>query len=310
MQRKNSFFRDESAYLGIRKILKKLGKHYLPSEAQVNLYRKWTQEWHFSHESIEAAVELTAKGDPNLGYLDGILNGLRQEYGDGASVTPEFIRRSAVRTEGFREVIKELGTGEINPRTLQVYDQMTALYPQKVILLAARECSHSGKDISDILKLLQSWKEKGLESPEEVERYVQAFHDQTVFIRKLHSIWGTEESRISKSDRSMVSKWMNEYGFSKEMILATAELASGAKQPMTYLNKILTDYKEQGVTTPEQAAMARNKSKADGRRKDGRILPAQDFEQRDYSEVPEEMIQDLAREMEAFMKENGGESDA
>ena len=61
------FSRDEQAYNGMKKILKQMGKKYLPSEAQVKLYLKWTREWHFSHEAIEAALDLTAKGDPSPG---------------------------------------------------------------------------------------------------------------------------------------------------------------------------------------------------------------------------------------------------
>ena len=303
------FSRDEQAYNGMRRILKKMGKKYLPSEAQVSLYRKWTREWHFSHEAIEAAVELTAKGDPSPGYLDGILNSLRQENGDGAKLTPEAVRRAPLRAEGLKEVLKELGRGEVSQRNLQLYDQMLSLYPQEVILIAARECGHNRKDTGDILKLLQSWKEKGLTSLKEVEAYVSAFHDQTALIRELHGIWGTDESRIGKADRSLVYKWENEFGFSRELILAAAKYAAEAKQPMAYLDRILADYHEKGISTPEQAEQERVKAGSAGK-KTGRTSPAQDFEQRDYSGVQEEMIGELAREMKAFKEENGGESDA
>ena len=304
------FSRDEAAYSGIKKILKKMGKRYLPSEAQVALYRKWTREWGFSHESIEAALELTAKGDPSPGYLDGILNSLRQEYGSGEGLTPEKIRLSSNRSDGLKEVLKELGKGEINQRNLQLYDRMTELYPREVIMIAARECGHSGSDAGDILKLLQSWKEKGLDSLKDVQGYVQAFHDQNALIRELRKIWGADERKAGKADRSLVSRWENELGFSRELILAAAPYAAEAKQPMAYLDKILADYREKGITTPEAARKEHEKAKPDTRKNTGKVLPAQNFEQRDYSDVPDEMMKDLAREMEAFRQENGGKSDA
>ena len=95
----------------------------------------------------EAAVDLTAKGDPSLAYLDGILNSLMQENGNPSGMTAETIRESTRKADGLREVLKELGRGDVNPRSLQLYDEMTALYPQKVILTAARECGHNGKDL-------------------------------------------------------------------------------------------------------------------------------------------------------------------
>ena len=52
------------------------------------------------------------------------------------------------------------------------------------------------------------------------------------------------------------------------------------------------------------------KHPAGGKANSGRVMPAQDFVQRDYNNVPDEMMQDLADEVRAFMKDNGGESDA
>ena len=304
------FSRDGQAYTGIRKILKKMGKRYLPSEAQVSLYRKWTKDWGFSPEAIEAALELTAKGDPSLGYLDGILNSLRQENPDAGEMTADNVRDSTKRTEGLREVLKELGKGDVNARNLQLYGEMAELYPQEVILTAARECGHNGKDTGEVLKLLQAWKEKGLSTPKEVKAYVQSFHDQTALIRELRKIWGTDENRIGKTDRSLLSKWENEMGFGREMILAAAVYAAEAKQPMAYLDKILTDYKDKGIRTPEEAKQDHQGRKGTNASRSGKVLPAQDFAQRDYSGVQDEMMKSLAKEMEAFKHENGGKSDA
>ena len=304
------FTRDEQAYAGIRKILKKMGKRYLPSEAQVNLYRKWTREWEFSHDAIEAALELTAKGDPSIGYLDGILSSLRQENPGAGEMTADNVRDSAKRTDGLREVLKELGRGEVNARNLQLYGQMTELYPQEVILTAARECGHNGKDTGEVLKLLQAWKEKGLSTPKEVKDYVKSFHDQTALIRELRRIWGTDENRIGKTDRSLLAKWENEMGFSREMILASAPYAAEAKAPMAYMDKILADFMEKGIRTPEQARKDHEERKGTNAPRTGKVLPAQDFAQRDYSGVQDEMMKSLAKEMEAFKHGNGGKSDA
>ena len=301
------FSRDEQAVAGIREILKMLGKKYAPSEAQVNLYRKWTRDWGFSHEAVKAAVELTAKGDPSLGYLDGILNSLKQE----SAITPSMIRDSSLKAENYREVLKELGKGEVSQKNLKVYDQMLEIYPQDVILIAARECGHSGKDADDTLKLLQSWKEKGLDTINEVEGYVQAFHDQTTLARQLKKAWGTDETRISKTDRSLIQKWENELGFGRDVILEAARYASEAKQPMSYLDRILTDYQAKGITTPEQVRLEHIQKKpapsAAGKRSK---VNAQEYEQRDYREVQEQMLEEQNRRILERLHADGGTSDA
>ena len=226
------------------------------------------------------------------------------------ATTPDGIRQSSRKAEGFREILRELGKGDVSARNLQMYDYMLDLYPQGIILIAARECGQNGKDISDILKLLQAWKEKGLEEQREVENYVNTFHEQTVLIRKLKNLWGTDETRIGKTDRGLIAKWTNEFGFSPEAITAAAPYAAEAKQPMTYLDKILSDYSGEGILTPEQIRQAHEKYKAGNKGKAQKIMPAQNFPQRSYQDVQEQMMQDLEKEVQSFMEENGGESDA
>lgn len=306
------FLRDECFYSGTRKILKMLGKRYLPSDAQIAMYRKWIAEWHFTPESIEAATELTAKGNPSLGYLDGILGNIRDEYGDGALVTPTQIRGSARRSDELRAVLKHLGRGEISPKSLELFERMAALYPQDVILIAAEECGHNGKGPEDLLKLLQSWKDKGLENKTQVEDYIHAFHRQTALIHEIRGIWGLDESRISKSDRSLIQKWEQELGFSREMILSTAGYASEAKLPMAYLDKILTTFHDQGIRTPEEAAAERVMA---GRKDTKKVISSdsvvgQRYIQRDYQPVQEEMMEQQRKEIEAYLNRSGGQTDA
>ena len=309
------FSRDEKTYAEVRAVLKMLGKNYLPSEAQVSLYRKWTDEWHFTPEAIREAVSLTAKGDPSMGYLDGILTSLRTEAGKPQTeLKPEQVRRSSQKAQEFRAVLKELGSGEVNARNLELYRQMTEMYSLGVILAAARECGHSGKGPEDVLKLLQSWKKKGLESEDQVNEYIQQFHEQTALIREIRKVWGADERRISTTDRSLVSKWQNELGFSPEMILQTAQFASEAKMPMAYLDSILTGYQQKGIFTPEAAlAEHRTQKKTGGKENNGsgtRQVSAQQYEQRDYRGVMEEMMEEQNREMEEYLRRNGGQSNA
>ncbi len=302
--------RNGKANKGARRVLKKLGKNYLPSDEQINMYRKWTEEWGLSPETIDEAVKLTARGDPSMGYLEGILKRLMEDYGEeGSRITPGELHSLKGREEQLRDVLRELGRGEVNRPTLEKYEQMRALYPQEVILIAARECGRGGKGTEDVVKLLTSWKEKGLETREEVEKYVRAFRDQGNLIRELRKIWGTDETRAGKADRSYVTRWQTELGYGEEMILLAAPMAAEAKKPMPYLDKILTAWHEQGIRTPEEAQKELKKGAAAGetpvRNRGSKTVVAQEYEQRDYSQVQDELMEKQNREMEAFLRGNG-----
>ena len=62
---------------GARTVLRRLGKRRQPSQDELDLYRKWTQEWRYEPEAILEACAETTKGEPTFAYLDGILNGIR-----------------------------------------------------------------------------------------------------------------------------------------------------------------------------------------------------------------------------------------
>lgn len=276
--------RDKKIWDGTRKILRKLGKRYYPSEAQADLYRKWVQEWHFTHEAIEEAAAQTAKGDPSMGYLDGILNSMRRESSPGERIDVSDIRDSRDKTERLRSMLRELGKGEINDRTRALYDEMEALYPHEVILLAAHECGLTGSPPEKVLELLKAWKEKGFSTEEEIRDYIRAFHEQTSLLQELSQIWGGRE-RLGKKEREYATRW-KEMGMSRELILTAAEFASEAKSPMAYLNSILMAMKDKGITTPDEARRDRESSSRKPGEKPAagsKTVRAQEYSQRDYA---------------------------
>jgi len=301
------FSRDREMVMEVRKILRKLGKRYMPSEAQVQMYRKWVQEWHFTPEAIEQAVELTAKGDPSMGYLDGILSSMRQADGAEGPVDLTQVQEKTAQGNALKAMLKELGRGEINAQTQALYQEMKACYPQRIILMAARECAGAtGKTPEDVLKLLQSWKSKGFETEEQIAGYIQEFHDQTALLKELHRIWGTDENKISRNERELAGKWEKEMGFSRQMILETAALAADARAPLSYLDKILKEYAQQGIRTPDAAAKQRAVWQAGNEKKTAssqKLVNAQQYQQRDYSGEQEEA-------MKQFIRMNGGDPDA
>lgn len=61
-------------------VLKRLGKHNNPTEAQKEMYLKWANLWKFSHEMILAAADDNINADnPSFSYIDAILNDWREQ---------------------------------------------------------------------------------------------------------------------------------------------------------------------------------------------------------------------------------------
>ena len=296
--------RDQALYQGTKAVLKRLGKRNAPSEDQVAMYRKWTQEWAFTPEAIEAACADTAGGDPSMGYLDAILRNMRDRAGHGEALDAAGVEAARAESEALKKVLRAAGAGARDEEKMAWYRALRAEYPEEMILLAARECK--GRPLTDTGNMLRSWKSRGIRTAAEAGEYIQEFRAQSELMRRLRDLWGLNTG-LGGADRAMIAGWEKEWGFTPDLILYAAEAAAGAEKPMAYLNKILQEYAAQGIRTREAAEADRKAhqgrkavSQGTGR---GKTPGVTDYDQRDYSEPGESLSQVLDR-MEEAMKRN------
>ena len=290
--------RDEAATVGMRKILRLLGKRYSPSEANMKLYFKWTREWGFTQEAIEEACGQMQTSDPSLSMLDAILQKTYETRSAGrkGELNKKDVLQSAARHDNIKNVMKELGrNGTITPYQEEMYDRMLHIFPQEIIMLGARECGRKKKDPESLLKLLQSWKERGFTSSEQVESHIASFRDKEDFLKTIRSRWSGRETDPGGQHMDMLSRWEETMGLSRELILKAADYAAEVRRPMAYMDTLMTRYAEKGIRTPEEAeqdhrehiAQYREIAKNSAENK----LPAQDYHQRDYSDAQEEAFE-------------------
>ena len=295
--------RDQQIWEGVRRVLRKLGKKGMPSEAQTELYRKWIREWRFTPEAVEAACAETAKGEPNMGYLDGILKNVRQEASSAETIDLKLFSEIQEQGGKLKETISRLGGG-MTEENRHILMKLENEYSPEVLRIGVRECAAGHRNIEELEKLLEAWRKRGLYTETEVEAYVAEFHRQNELLRQLREKWNGNEPRIGETSRKMAARWETELGFSEEMILKTAEYANEAKAPMAYLDKLLTSFHEKGIRTPEEAEQERRKARAEHTETQTgngtRTVNAQQYSQREYEEEhesPEAMLSRLKEEM-------------
>ncbi len=300
--------RDEAVTAGIRKVLRKLGKKYNPSDANVMLYRKWTEEWHYSQEAIEDACDRTGTSDPSLALVDAILDNARQNRKGNAPAGKEAVDAAAREREELRQVLNEIGCrGAATPAQKEQYSRMKEIYPQSILMMAARECAIKQKNFDSVMKLLESWKERGFTEEEQIREHIRSFHEKEAYLQELKGKWNGKETEIGQKTLRLLEKWENEMGFSREMISLSADLAFEAKKPLSYMDRILCYWAEQGIRTPDAAQQdrkAHGDAYSEKKTKPGeKTNPAQQYTQRDYTGA-----QDEARKRMISMM--GGQDDA
>ena len=284
---------DAESYLGfedaVRKgaqaVLRRLGKRRLPSDEELALYRKWLREWRFTQEAVLTACrETTAAGDPSFKYLDGILSRLRQ---DGKPMDERRVERLLSEGDELKDrterVLNALGSKARPASAMPVVEALCREHPEEVVLIAARECALNGAHTLDLMqKLLDSWKEKGLDSREAVEAHIQKVREQDAFLRRIYEACGAD-SRPGSADRARLSSW-RESGYSDELILEAARQAAGASGRKTaYMAAVLTRWQEAGVRTPEDVSKLAPRGPSVQERPVKQVS-AQQYAQRDYRE--------------------------
>ena len=298
--------RDEAMLAGFRKVLRKLGMRFNPSDANLKLYRKWRDEWHFTQEAIEDACDRTGTSTPSLGLVDAILERAHTNSGGAGQLNRNDLDAAEEKRKNLREVLRELGQyGAPTPAQQKLYIRMNEMYPNEVILLAARECAAKQKNFDSVMKLLESWQERGFTDEKQIRDHIDAFHGKEEFLKALRQKWAGKDADIGQKTLQMLDRWEGGMGFSREMITLAADAAYEAKKPIAYMDKLLTAWNAQGIRTPE-AVKEEQKNRGEQalfRKTPGKNVPAQQYTQRDYDDEQA----DAMRRMLSGVTNGGGE---
>lgn len=274
----------------------------------MDLYQKWLYDWHFDEDAVMSACGKMTGGDPSFAYLDGILARLK---GDGEARTGIEVENSfeaqKQKRACMREVLEKCGLEKV--LTLNVfeslYDNMTALYPQEVVLMAAEECaasrSREGR-VEKIQLLLESWKGRGLEGSADVKAYLDSVREKNRMLRELFDRMD-HAGAPTAADRELLNSWM-EKGLDMDLLCFAAEQSRGAKgNKLRYMEKVIGSMTEKGIRTIQEAvAQGPVKSADTGTNASPKKLNAQNYDQRTYT--PEELEQMRSRLIKGVLEDD------
>lgn len=252
-------------------VMKRLSMRRPATADEQKLVAKWLYEWEFSRDEIvDACTETTKSRTPTLAYLDAILENRRKGDKD--------------RFEEFKGVLKELGAEtQPTPDQMERYKHFLEQgFEPETIRLAAVQCSRKKKHRFEELEwMLKKWADAKLFRFEMADAYVRDMSRLADEVRALLERCGTER-RPQMDDIALYEEWRA--AWPKEIIDYAAQCARGMQLPMRYMDKLLGEWRRNGVSTLE-AAQAQHTAHA-ARQTGGNapVNPALNYEQRTYSE--------------------------
>ena len=145
-----------------------------------------------------------------------------------------------------------LNTQEIK-HIVALFSQL-ALSSEYILTLAAHMAEGGRLSALRLLREANRLTERGIDTLESLENYINNIESTTPAIREIRSMLGLWTRSLSKTEKEHFTRWTEEFGYSMAIIGEAFELATeaGTKRVASYMNKILTRWHEAGCRTVEE----------------------------------------------------------
>lgn len=183
--------------------------------------------------------------------------------------TAEQIARRTAESEEIRFMMN--AAQEKLGRTIGYDSQATLLMicdsyglPVEVLLMLIDYCVSINKSaIGYIAKAAKSWSEREIDSIEKADEQIRILRRCEGLWKKLCEMTGISTPRPTSAQSAYLRQWSNDMGFDIEMIyLAYEEMANHTdKISFPYMNKVLANWHEAGIKTPEQLDESKRQTK-------------------------------------------------
>ncbi|MCH5323916.1 MAG: DnaD domain protein [Eubacterium sp.] len=135
--------------------------------------------------------------------------------------------------------------------------------PAEVALMLVDYCFLIGKTSPAYMKTAaMDWVEKEVTTLSEAEEYVSKLQTQHNAENTVKSLFGLDRA-MSQKEKDFSALWINEWGFSPDVIKAAYDININAKGKCSfpYISKVLENWYEKGISTVEQVNEERKNGK-------------------------------------------------
>ena len=224
-----------------------LGIYRKPQESDYAFPEKWSALG-MTEGAVAACAETLGKG--SLASLDMLVTELHEKGAVSEKEAREYLARRKEEADIVYKVARKLGVRVQNPRTFcEEYaekwlergydaDSLTALAG------VAMKLSYGFPEFDAMLEGLYA---EGIVDEKSVGDYCAARDRQFRLLQKIQAACGVVKKTPAALD--MIETWRG-WNFSDAMIAEAAKRAAEAAAPLPYINKLLSEWKREGVMQP------------------------------------------------------------
>ena len=235
-------------------VMKALGSRKKADIDERAMYLKWKEEFLFDQNTILAVANRVKKG----GFSK--LNNALTKYYENKMMTIQEIEEFESNRDKLYALAKNIN------RTIGVYyeqldyiietyinDWLSKGYEEDALIMIADACFRKNiRTLEGMNGFVSKLYKQGLVSSNSINSHVERLSAADKKIAEIFEALGIEKN-ITSWDRDSYRTWTYSWGMSDELILFCATKSKGTSSPMAYMNKILSSWYDQKITTLEQA---------------------------------------------------------
>lgn len=238
----------------LKLVFKAMGASRKFEHSDRELYDKWVRELGFTQDVITNVAKNCKSG--GMAKLDSLLS---EYYKRGAMSLTEIEAYTAEKARLYdlaKNINKAIGVYYQSVDTIideYISRWLNKGFDEDTLLEIARYCFKTGvRTLNGLADVVDKLYKRGITNLQSLHNYIVEIANVDERIKNILVKCGLDR-RVSANDRLLFATWTETWGIPYDVITYAAEKTAGTKSPIAYLNKILADYKQAGITTVEQA---------------------------------------------------------
>ncbi len=225
-----------------------------------------------------------------LSHLPQALPKTPRSHSGKSLYTPAEIARCLENSSDLRLLYDE--AQHILGKSLSSVDMQSLYYmydclrlpPEVLLLLMGNAVQSERTNMRYIEKVAVTWSELGIDNLQKAEAYLAELEDKRTFEYKVKGILGISGRDFTKTERAAVEDWQTRIKPSKELIELAFDICvkNTGKLSIKYMNGVLENWHDKGVTTVEQAEALQQKQPVSQPKTKAKTTAFTNFDQREY----------------------------
>lgn len=213
----------------------------------------WEEAGVIAEGEIEREMGAFGNTVTNEFLYDPLLEDLDEEDSKTVAAT---IRKNKLRTL-YEEIQALLGREALTPLETKKIAGLVSQYglSEEYILALAAHMHERGKlTVNSMVTRIKGLIEKGITTPDELGVYIAGMEADYGKLAEYIKIFSTGSRKLSKAEMEFLRKWSEDYAYGSSVVSLAYDLStlSIGKLSFTFMDKIITDWHENGAKTLEE----------------------------------------------------------